>query len=157
MSRLSKFIRGKNIKLGPIVKYLVKLVEVLLGGGEGAAKKKLVADLIATILKRAEAAGSKTPEGAPVVVDELIDQTVSVYNEVGWPSDSLPDTPTTEPAKVEPAPEPKRRGRKPGVKNIPNRAPVDKNIHTPDPAVAMLPDFEDDDFDLTDLKFDDED
>lgn len=151
MSRLSVLIHKHNIKLGPIVQYLVKLVEQLIGGGNGEVKKKLVADLIAAITRRAAEAGAKVPDNTSQLVDELTEQAVSIYNETGWGIEN--NSAVAKPATVQTiavAPEqPKRRGRKPGSKNKPAVTPATRPINT-EP-------LQTEDIDLGDVRFDDED
>lgn len=134
MSRLSKAIR--NIALGPIVARLVRLAESLLGAGTGGIKKKLVMEVMAIILKRMKEAGKQVPENVDYVVDELVEQTVSLLNETGEfgaPAPAEPVTAVPTPAAKTIRKPRRRRG-----------------------AAAPVVDDTDDDFDITDLDIDDE-
>src|SRR5688572_14600271 len=123
MSRLTNVIKAaRNIRLGKVVTRLVVLAEDLLGGGTGSLKKALVVTLVQAVLKTLERAGSKVPENAPVLVDELIEQAVDLMNQSG--AFTSPDAPgaavvvdTTVPAAPAAAPKRNRGGRPQGSKN----------------------------------------
>lgn len=147
MSRLSKAVR--RIKIGPIVTILVKLAETLLGGGTGALKKKLVMEIIAIIKKRVEEAGQTVPENIEVVADELVEQTVTLMNEVGALGASTVDAPVVpEPTPIVPATPAKRRGRKPGSTN------KGKAVAAPVAPVTRV--VEEEDLDLSDFGIDED-
>lgn len=174
MSRLSKWLRGRKVRLGPIVDWAVRLAEKLLGKGTGVFKKKLVQELLAIIIKYLKEAGKEVPENAPQLVDELLENTVELLNETGTldaisaeAAEASVVTRPSVPASVSagaPVNAPtKRRGRPAGSKNKP-RADVTGvgPVKLPQPMfdpndIPEVPDFSDDDIDLTGFDLDESD
>lgn len=96
MSRLSKVFH--KIHWDKVVTELVVLAEVLLGGGTGALKKKLVLDIIAAIARRAKEAGVNVPDNYQEIVDALIEMAVAIFNKQGWIGTDTDPAPAAAPA-----------------------------------------------------------
>lgn len=126
MSRLSKWLRSKNVRLGPLVDWAVRLAEKVLGANTGELKKKLVAEIMAIIVKYLKEIGKNVPENAPELVDELTEQTVALLNETGTlaaisaeASEPVVAVRTSAPVSAPTSAPTKRRGRPPGSVNKP--------------------------------------
>jgi hypothetical protein len=155
MSKLSQAVRKykDKLRLGPIVTDFVKLAERLLGNGTGELKKKLVTELVITLLKRLQAANLPIPDNYEVVIDELIEQAVDLlkkeFDKDKETGEATVNSPFTLAQVAENAAAKKRGGRPKGSRNKTRAESASvAEVRTPVPAAE---------FDLTDLDLDDED